>query len=291
MIDWNDIPYFLAVAEKGSLLRAAESLSVNHSTVFRRINNLEDKLGIRLFDRLPDGYSLTQAGESVLEHARIAENSIHSFERTVVGKDYQLSGEIRITAPLSLAVKVLAPCVAKFRAKHEGIKIDIIVSDTEHDLSRREADLALRATTSPPEYLVGRKVCELKWHVYSSKSYITKNGQPKKMDDLVNHKLVGADETLQRVDAYKWFTKSYPSKNFVTTASDMSTISSLCAEGLGVTLLPSDYSDHNLLRLFKTEPGFYAELWILTHPDLRNVARIKMFSNFLYDYLKKQKFK
>ena len=91
MIDWNDIPYFLAVADSGTLTGAASKLSVNHSTVFRRINTLEEKLGLRLFDRLPEGYSLTEAGSSVVEHARLAESSIHSFERAVAGKDYQLS--------------------------------------------------------------------------------------------------------------------------------------------------------------------------------------------------------
>lgn len=288
MIDWNDIPYFLAVADSGTLTGAASKLSVNHSTVFRRINTLEEKLGLRLFDRLPDGYSLTEAGSSVVEHARMAESSIHSFEHAVAGKDYQLSGEIRITAPPTLAITYLVPCIAKFRAKHSGIKIDLIVSDAEHDLSRREADLALRATNKPPEYLIGRRICQLVWHAYASKRYIEKHGRPQRMKDLVHHQLVGAEESLLRVDAYKWFTEQYPSENFVCNASDMRTISSLCAQNLGVTLLPTDYTEHNLVRLFKTKPEFRAELWILTHPDLRHVVRIKAFSDFLFDYMSKQ---
>ena len=290
MLDWNDIPYFLAVADNGTLAGAARKLSVNHSTVFRRINLLEERLGLRLFDRLPDGYSLTDAGVSVVEHARHAENSINSFERAVAGKDYQLSGEIRITAPPSVATKYLAPCIKNFRTKHSGIKIDVIVSDAEHDLSRREADLALRATTKPPEFLIGRRICELFWHVYASKHYLAKHGTPQKMKDLVHHQLVGAEESLRRVDAYKWFTEKYPSDNFVSNASDMNAISALSAQGLGITLLPSDYTEHNLVRLFKTKPEFRAELWILTHPDLRHVVRIRAFSDFLYDYMSKQEF-
>jgi len=290
MIDWNDIPYFLAVAESGTLTGAAGKLSVNHSTVFRRINTLEDKLGLRLFDRLPDGYSLTEAGASVVEHARLAESSIHSFERAVAGKDYQLSGEIRITAPPTLAIKHLVPCIAKFRTKHSGIKIDLIVSDAEHDLSRREADLALRATNKPPEYLIGRRICELFWHAYASKRYLEKHGRPQKTQDLIHHKLVGAEESLLRVDAYKWFTENYPAENFVCNANDMITISSLCAQNLGITLLPSDYTEHKLVRLFKIKPEIRSELWILTHPDLRHVVRIRAFSDFLYEYMSKQEF-
>lgn len=290
MIDWNDIPYFLAVADSKTLTGAAQKLSVNHSTVFRRINTLEDKLGLRLFDRLPDGYSLTEAGASVVEHARMAESSIHSFERAVVGKDYQLSGEIRISAPATLAIKYLAPCIAKFRAKHSGIKIDLIVSDAEHDLSRREADLALRATNKPPEYLIGRRICELIWHVYASKRYLEKHGSPQTMKELVHHQLVGAEESLLRVDAYKFFTEEYPSENFVCSASDMRTITSLCAQNLGISVLPSNYSDHNLVKLFKVKPEIRIGLWILTHPDLRHVIRIRAFSDFLYEYMSKQEF-
>jgi len=289
MIDWNDIPYFLAVADSGTLTGAASKLSVNHSTVFRRINTLENKLGLRLFDRLPDGYSLTEAGASVVEHARLAESSIHSFERAVAGKDYQLSGEIRITAPPTLAIKYLVPCIAKFRTKHTGIKIDLIVSDAEHDLSRREADLALRATNKPPEYLIGRRICELFWHAYASKRYLEKHGSPQKTQDLIHHQLVGAEESLLRVDAYKWFTENYPAENFVCNANDMITISSLCAQNLGITLLPSDYTEHKLVRLFKIKPEICSELWILTHPDLRHVVRIRAFSDFLHEYMSKQK--
>ena len=290
MIDWNDIPYFLAVADSGTLLGAAKKLSVNHSTVFRRINMLEEKLGLRLFDRLPEGYSLTETGASVIEYARMAEGCIHSFERTIAGKDYQLSGEIRISAPATLAIKYLTPCIAKFRTNHTGIKIDLIVSDAEHDLSRREADIALRATNKPPEYLIGRKICELIWHAYASKRYLEKHGYPNTMKELINHKLVGADEPLQRIDAYKWFVEEYPSDNFVCKSSDMRTMTSLCAQNLGVSVLPSDYSDQNLVKLFKVKPEFKTGLWILTHPDVRHVIRIRTFSGFLYEYLCKQKF-
>ena len=101
---------------------------------------------------------------------------------------------------------------------------------------------------------------------------------------------MGAEESMHHVDALKWFAEEYPSENFVCSASDMRTISVLCAQSLGITLLPSDFTDHNLVRLFKVEPEFRAELWILTHPDLRHVVRIRTFSDFLYDYLSDQEF-
>lgn len=292
MIDWNDIPYFLAVAESGTLTGAASKLSVNHSTVYRRINTLEEKIGTRLFDRHQEGYSLTDTGASIMKYARDAENSIHTFERTVVGKDYRLSGRILITAPSSsLATDYLAPCISQFCRKHSDIKIDVIVSDEVQDLSRGDADLALRVTRHPPEFLIGRKVCEITWDVYASKKYLNKFGRPKSMKDLENHKLIGSNGSFRHVPAYRYFNELYLSENFVCSASDLLTISALSSHGMGVVILPSNFKTHKLVKLFKVTPSFDEQLWILVHPDLRRSARIRAFCNFLYEYLIKQDFR
>ena len=291
MIDWNDIPFFIAVAECGTLSGAASKLAVNHSTVYRRINTLEDKLGTRLFHRLQDGYSLTDAGESVLEHALSVENSIHNFERIATGDDNRLSGKIVITAPSSsLASDYLAPCISQFQTKHPEIKIDIIVSDELQDLSKQEADLALRVTCFPPEFLVGRKICNITWDVYASKRYINKFGRPKSMQDLENHQLIGANGTFRHVPAYKCFNELYSINNYVCKASDLLTIHALCSQGAGIIILPSNYAIKNLVKLFKLTPSFDEQLWILMHPDLRNSIRVRAFSNHLYEYFKKQNF-
>ncbi len=214
MIDWNDIPFFIAVAECGTLNDAANKLSVNHSTVYRRINTLEKKLGTHLFDRVQDGYSLTETGSSVLEYALNAEISIHSFERTADGEDYRLSGRILITAPSSsLASDYLAPCISLFRKEHPGIKIDVIVSDELQDLSRRDADIALRVIQNPPQSLIGRKVCNISWDLYASQQYLNKYGKPQSMKDLGNHKLIGTNGQFLSVPAYKYFNEMCPIDN------------------------------------------------------------------------------
>ncbi len=290
MIDWNDLPYFLSVAKTGSLLGASKALGVNHSTVFRRINALEDKLGSRLFERLTEGYTLTDVGHIVLQHAQTAENSIHSLERAVAGKDFELSGEIRITAPLSFSEYVLAPCIAKFRQLHPGISINIIVSSALYDLSRRDADIAIRTGSNPPDHLIGRRVTDLVWSVYANKAYIKKYGQPKFTEQLSEFNLIGADESLLMVEAYKWLMQNFSSENFSCSASDVKTISTLCTQGLGLALLPTNYFCPNLVKLFDVEPQIKDTVWILTHPDLRHVARIKEFSKFLHAYMLKINF-
>ena len=285
MIDWNDLPYFIAVAKSGTLMGASKELNVNHSTVFRRINAIEEKLGTRLFERLSEGYELTRIGHTVLQHAQSAEDSIHSLERAVAGKDFELSGEIRVTAPMSIAEHLLVPCVAKFRIDHPRICVNIIVSSALYDLSLRDADIAIRSTNNPPDYLIARKVTDITWSAYASKTYLKKYGRPANTKDLRKFDLIGVDESLLTIEAYKWLMDHFSKDNFCCSASDVKTISSLCSESLGVAVLPTNYFDKQLIKLFAIKPEFKDGLWILTHPDLRQVARINEFSKFLHQYM------
>src|SRR5687768_10190489 len=115
MVDWNDLGLMLAIARGGSLAAAARTLGLNHSTVFRRLNAFEDRLGVRLFERLPEGYAPTAAGEEIRRHAEQVEASVHALERTVAGQDFALSGDIRVTTAPNLANDYLAAYLADFR--------------------------------------------------------------------------------------------------------------------------------------------------------------------------------
>ena len=285
-MDWDHLRFFLAVARAGSLAGAASVLSVNHSTVFRRINALERQLGVRLFDRLPEGYALTAAGEEVREQAGHAAESIAALERVVMGRDYGLNGDIRITTAPNLATEFVAPGLKTFRSKYPGIRVDVAVSDTDYDLSRRQADLALRATSRPPEYLVGRRVMRLPWFVYANKGYLKRRGTPESTAEMGQHDLVGSSETFRRLPVFEWLHRSFPRERFVTTANELNAIAALVAAGLGLGVLPADQHRPGLVRLFAVEPEFVSELWLLTHPDLRRVARIRAFSDHLFDSLR-----
>ena len=143
-MEWNDLQLILGVGRAGSLAGAARLLSMNHSTVFRRLNSIEKTLGVRLFERFPTGYVLTEAGESAMRSAEIVEDEMHHLARELVGKDLRLQGKIRVTAPEGLSQKILGPHLAKFCQLHPDIQIDLAAMSGEVQLSRREADLALR---------------------------------------------------------------------------------------------------------------------------------------------------
>ena len=285
-MDWDHLRYFLAVAQAGSLAGAAAALGVNHSTVFRRVNALEDQLGVRLFDRLREGYVLTAAGESVAEQANRAAESIDALQRAVLGRDHALRGEVRITTAPNLATGFVAPALAALREIHPGIRVELAVSDTDYDLARRQADLALRATSAPPDYLVGRHVLAVPWFVYGGQPYLQQRGAPGAMADLAGHDLVGADESLHRLPAYEWLHAHHPRERFVATANQLNTIAALIVAGLGLSVLPADQHRPGLVRLFALEPAVTSDLWLLSHPDLRQVARIRAVSDHLLQALR-----
>jgi DNA-binding transcriptional LysR family regulator len=286
-MDWDHLRFFLAVARTGTLAGAARALDVNHSTVFRRIRAFETDLGARLFERLPEGYVLTALGETVLAEAQRVDEAVAGLTRSVAGGDYRLTGDIRVTTAPNLATQFVAPALAGFRAQYPGIRVEISVGDSDYDLARRQADLALRATPAPPEYLVGRRVVRVPWFAFGSRRYLGKRRPvPRRAADLADHDLIGADQVFRRLPALDWLHRLFPREQIVATASDLNTIAALIASGLGIGVLPADQSGKGIERLFMLEPSFTSDLWLLTHADLRNVARIKAFSDHLFQELR-----
>lgn len=270
-MNWNDLPVFLAIAETGSLSAAARQLGNNHSTVFRRLNALEEDLGVRLFERFSGRYLLTSAGERMLELTRVTDGTVQQIERELAGRDFSPAGKVRLTTAPNISHTILPRAVKSLHKSHPQIVVEIAVGDTEYDLNRREADIALRATTQPPEHLVGRRVMTMDWWLCCARS--NRRPAPKTLADLQQLPFIGADPSMLRIDAFQWLEANY-SENILARTNDLSTMAMLAAAGLGYAVLPSDQDAPNLKRVFKV-PNIRGELWLLTHPDLRNVARVK----------------
>jgi DNA-binding transcriptional LysR family regulator len=285
-LDWNDLRYFLAIARAGTLAGAAQALGVNHSTVFRRLNAFEDRLGVRLFERLPEGYVATPEGEEIRRHAEAVDDSVNALARSVAGRDYRLSGRIRLTTAASLASDYVAGYLVKFRETHPDITVEIATGDHDFDLTRREADVALRATQSPPEFLVGRKLLELPWYVCAGRETLARHGTPTGMADLGRFPLIGADDSFMRLPPFAWLRRTFPDRQFAARANDLGTMRALTLAGMGLAVLPGDQYCPDLEHLFPVEPAFAGQLWLLTHPDLRHVARIRAFMEFLADAIR-----
>jgi len=199
-LSWDDLRTVLAIAEAGSLSGAARRLDVSHATVFRRLGTIEERLGVQLFERGRAGYTPTTAGEDVAGAAKRIESEVVGVERRVAGRDLLPSGTLRVTTTDTLLNGLLSPILAGFRQTYPEIALEVAVSNVLLSLSRREADVAVRPTESPPENLVGRRVGRLAQAVYGAAAVFS--GAEAPGFDSVDW--IGPDETLWYRQLDQW---------------------------------------------------------------------------------------
>lgn len=283
-MDWNSLKVFLAIQQNGSLLAAAKALEVNHSTVFRRLNSLEEQLGVRLFERLNNQYQLTLSGEEILPMAQRIANAFDSLERQVIGQDFQPKGTVVITAPENIACRFLPRYLVNFKINYPDISIELLSSNQQVDMNSRQADIALRAVESPPEHLVGRRVSRIPWSVFGSADYQKKHGFPTDLPSLKQHLLIGGSGAINQLPAFQWLDKQHRDQ-VVVRCDKLTTMSYLAQSGQGLALLPNDQQRPEIIKLFSLPQGKTSDLWLLTHPDLRNVVKVKLVMQYLAEVL------
>lgn len=275
---WDDLRIFLEIARTGSLNGAARALGVNHSTVFRRLNAFEDGLGVRLFERLPTGYALTLAGEEMQASAARVEREIDRLDRRITGQDLRLEGNLVVTTTDTIIENFLTPHLAAFRRAHPGIVLELVIDNQNVNLSKRQADVAVRPTRNPPETLVGRRVASVAVAPYAAPKYM--RGRSEDLDTL---DWLSVDESLSHLAAAKWFRETYADASVVLRANSLFGLLHTCEAGMGAALLACFMADprKGLRRIGPpiTEAG--TTLWLLTHEDLRHTGRVRAFMDFM----------
>jgi len=277
-LNWDDLKIVLAIAEKGSLSGAARQLGVSHATVFRRLNDLEDHLGVELFLRDRRGYQVTTAGQEVADKAHDIADTISAVERRVIGRDLKPSGTVRLTTTDTLLWGVLSPILSQFRSTFPDIALEVIASNDLFDLSRREADIALRPATNPPEILVGKKVGVITQAIYRHRDL--------PVDEATNW--VGPDDAMGYPPLRNWM-----DQNGVLAQCDyrcdtiMGMFAALCHKA-GQGVLPCYLGDgaHELMRVGPPIDPLATDLWLLTHPDLQRTARIRAVLDFIHEAMR-----
>ncbi len=279
-MNWDDLRFFLALSREGSVSGAGKALGVNHTTVARRIGALEDQIGTRLFDHTADGYEMTQAAENMYAHALKIEETTQAIDRDVFGQDAELKGRLKLTIAHDVASRLLIPKIAKFRSAYPCIDLDIMTTTGLVDLAAREADIAVRLTAKPPDYLVGREVLPLRHGVYGAPKYLASRDGP-------------ADVILFRGESEMspWVTENYPDARVVLQVDDGGTIAAAVRSGLGIARIPCFIgdSDTGLRRIdLPLAPSDWG-IWILSHVDLRSTARVRVCREFLAEIITQQR--
>jgi DNA-binding transcriptional LysR family regulator len=277
--EWDELRYVLAIANAGSLAGAARSLGVNHTTVLRRISAFEKRLGLRMFERLPTGYVLTAGGEEFIAAARHIDDTVTSLERKLAGQDLRLSGAVRVTTTDTLMGSVLPEILAEFRAAHPGIVIEVVLSNVMFNLTKRDADVAIRPANDPPETLIGRRIATIAFAIYASPHYLAKH---RKTDDLAAHQWVALDDSLAGTSVVQWMRSELPESEITLRADSLLGLRQAAQAGLGLAALPCYLGDTSpdLVCVHRPIAAMQTALWILTHEDLRHTARIRAFIEF-----------
>lgn len=277
-INWDDLKVFLAVAEAPSMRLAARNMGVSHSTISRRIDALEKELGVRLFDRLSDGYRLTEAGNELLPVAHDIDESVHTFGRQIAGRDKELKGQVIVTMPLIAASSMFMPMIIEFMEKYPSIDVKVTDSFKVLDLSRREADIAIRFTNNPPEHLIGRKLGTLHQAAYATPAYLAEH-DPHASDTKANW--VGWGKPLYKPS---WLERCpfphLPLRGHFDSV-ELQIAAMRAGVGLGYVPCVTVANQPDFVRLSEPEP--WIDVWLLSHRDLRATARMRAFRQFITD--------
>ena len=285
-LDWDDLRVALAVADAGSLAGAARALNVNHTTALRRLDALEARLNTRLFERQRGGYVPTEAGELLAQEARAIAPRIDDLERRLLGRDLRLTGSVRLTTAFVTMAYLLPQPLAAFALAHPGIDVEVVENSALVDLSRRQADVALRLSHQVPEHWVGRQLGTVQHRVYARRGAAGLPQRKTALPELLETApwiAFERDATGNRFG--RWMNANIPPRQVRVRMDLFNSIAAMLRTGLGVGVLPSfvEADEPELLPVSDDIEELATPLWLLTHPDLRRTSRIQTFMRELGD--------
>lgn len=296
-LDWSDLRYALAVGNTGGLAAAARQLGVNHTTVLRRLDALEARLGARLFERARGGYLPTEAGALVLDQARRMADQAAEIERRVAGRDRELTGLLRVTTAFVVMEHLLPQPLADFARAYPGIEVEVVENAFLVDLSRRaaadsagwarrEADVALRLSRQVADHLVGRPLGDTHCRVYALRGA---PGLPQgvlPLATLVRDAPWVAFERDSQARVYDHWMRKHLANTQVRLRVDIfNAVAAVLRTGIAVGLLPTFVAERHpeLVPVSEPIPELSVPVWMLTHPDLRQTARVRAFMQHVGD--------
>lgn len=283
--NWNDLRTFLAVARTGRLTAAAARIGADHTTVGRRIGALEAQLGAQLFDRTPAGYVLTGAGERLIPAAESMESLALRAAADLGQTDQALTGTVRIGAPEGFGSYVIAPLLAALGERHPGLEIQLIAMPGLVNLTKREADIAV--TLSPPREgrLVSRRLTDYRLGLYAAPAYLDARPPIRTRADMRGQRFIGYIEDLLYAPELDYM--DAPDVEITVQLQSSNLIAQLQAAkaGAGLCVLPDFIAarEPGLVRVLPDAVRLSRSLWLVTHADLKRLARIRAVTSLIVE--------
>lgn len=280
--NWDDLRYFLELARRGRLAVVARHFRVEHTTVGRRIAELEAALGGKLFDRSDRGHKLTQLGKKLLHYAEQMEIGAHGVS-DAVGLSHADGETVRLVTMEGIGSFYIAPRLAKLKAQHPKLLVELVTSPQLGNLAKREADVMLSFACPENPSVVVRKIGWFSLRLYASEQYLCTYGAPISAADLKQHVFVDYIDELVSIPAVRWLRDAVSAPNIVFRSTSMSAHQSAAAGGLGIALLPSFTAarDSRLRPVLKGHVEVKRDIWLATHDHSRKRPKILALMDFI----------
>jgi DNA-binding transcriptional LysR family regulator len=286
-MDWDKLKVFHAAAEAGSFSHAGEHLGLSQSAVSRQVSALEGELGVSLFHRHARGLILTEQGDLLFRTAHEVFMKLESARAKLTDSKERPNGELKVTTTAGIGVNWLTPRLGEFLDLYPDIRITLLVTDEELDLSMREADVAIRLRQPQQPDLIQRKLFSVKFHAYASPEYLKRKGTPRSVEDIDNHPIIMLGGTVpQHLQNRNWLIQvgrdGKPPRVPTLVINNVLGVQRACQEGFGIAMLP-DYliEDSGLVQLFDEADAIQLDAFFLYPEELKSVARVQVFRDFL----------
>lgn len=288
MDNWDEIRTAFQVARKGTVSGAAEQLGVHHATVIRHIDALEQRLGVKLFQRHARGYTATEAGQDLLQVAQATDDQFTQLAGRIKGQGEGVSGDLVVTS-LGMASRMLTPILVDFQAEHPEVRVRYRTGDRVFRLEYGEAHVAIRAGAMPeePDNVV-QPFMQQQMALAASDAYVARHGMPQDEEDLKNHYFVTHDNDKSRAPFTMWLREMVPEDRFIYRATENRNMQDAILAGAGIGfVLAQELANHGqLTEVVARRDEWSAPLWIVTHVDLHRTTKVQSFLRFLKDRIK-----
>jgi DNA-binding transcriptional LysR family regulator len=286
-MDWNQARAFCATADSGSLSAAARKLGLTQPTLSRQVAALEAALGTTLFERIGKRLVLTDAGLSLVEHARAMSMAAEAMALAAAGTSQDIEGRVTISATDAVSAYLLPGLVARIREKAPQITLVIVASDSISDLRRREADIAIRHVRPTEPELVAKLVGEMTAHFYAAESWIAKNGKPETVAELCAFEVLGFEPIDQFSGHLRAAGIPISADQFRIVSDNSVVLWELVRQGIGICMMLQEIAElmPNVTRLLPELPGTPVPVWLVSHRELHTSRRVRLVFDVLAEEL------
>ena len=283
MDNWDEIRTAFQVAQVGTVSGAADKLGVHHATVIRHIDALEQRLGVKLFQRHARGYTPTEAGQDLMQVATVTDDQFTQLAGRIRGQGEGVTGDLTVTS-VALLSPLLTPILAKFRLENPDLTVRFLTGDKLLRLEYGEAHVAVRAGQAPrqPDNVV-QPFTSQSMHLVASPAYVEVFGLPNGVEDFLNHWFVGCTDLENRAPFMRWMKDSVPTNRIAFRTADNRAAMDAVQAGAGIGFVTTWNWRQNpeWVEVIESREEWSAPIWLVTHVDLHRTTKVQTFLKFL----------